>query len=244
MAIEGGGKIIKFLVLFFNFLFFVFGIVLIGVGGYAEAKFGSYISISSIQYASGSRLVIAVGVIIAVVAFFGCCGAWKENKCMLVIFFALLLVMVILELTAAILAYQHRDEILKTLEKDINSTIKEQYGKDKGVTDMVDLLQEKEKCCGALSWKDWVLNPKYNITSVPDSCCVTKSDRCGENFYNPKTKDYSKIHTGGCVGKMSDVVRNNLKTVAGVAIAILVIQILGMVFAVCLIRRIGKETEA
>jgi CD63 antigen len=59
--------------------------VLIGCGAYAEVKFGSYAAISSINFASGSRLVIAVGVIIAVISFFGCCGAWKESKCLLFI---------------------------------------------------------------------------------------------------------------------------------------------------------------
>ncbi|KAK3737422.1 hypothetical protein QZH41_005521 [Actinostola sp. cb2023] len=117
MSVEGGGKIIKFFVLFFNFLFFVFGIVLIGVGGYAEAKFGSFSNLSNINYTSGARLLIAVGVIIALIAFFGCCGAWKENKCLLII-------------------------VGKTLEKEINGTIKDQYGKDKVKTEAIDLLQK------------------------------------------------------------------------------------------------------
>ncbi|XP_031573558.1 CD63 antigen-like [Actinia tenebrosa] len=245
MAVEGGGRIIKFLVLFFNFLFFVFGIVLLGVGAYAEAKYGSYSGISRSDFTSGSRLVIAVGLIIAVISFFGCCGAWKENKCFLIIFFVLLLVLLILEITAAALAYQHRDEIANTLEKDINDTIANKYGKDEKTTKLVDMLQEKEKCCGVLSYRDWVLNPKYNITSVPDSCCVKKESGCGATFYDPnKPNDLSKIHQQGCYNTLKDTIMKNLKSVAGVAVAILVIQILGMIFAICLVRRIGKETAA
>jgi len=240
--VAGGAKIIKFLVLFFNFLFFIFGIVLLGVGAYAEVKFGDFTKLSSVDFASGSRLLIAVGVFIAVIAFFGCCGAWKENRCLLVVFFALLLVMIVVEIAGAVLAYQHRDEISSTLENDINSTIANDYGTDKVKTEAIDLLQQVEKCCGAVSWRDWVINTNYNITKVPDSCCVDETAGCGESFYDPKSpNDLSKIYQTGCYVKLSTLVRDNLKTVAGVAIAILVIQILGMVFAGCLIRKIGQE---
>ena len=56
-----------------------------GVGAYAEAKFGNFTHLSTVDFASGSRLLIAVGVIIAGISFFGCCGAWKENRCLLII---------------------------------------------------------------------------------------------------------------------------------------------------------------
>ncbi|EDO30885.1 predicted protein [Nematostella vectensis] len=127
----------------------IFGIILVAIGGWAEAKYGSYLALSNIEYASGSRLLIAVGVIIAVVAFCGCCGAYKENKCVLMIFFALLLIILILEITSAALAYQHKD---------------------------------KEKCCGGISYRDWTMNPKFNVSKVPDSCCITKTSGCGSTF--------------------------------------------------------------
>jgi len=59
------------------------GIALLGFGIYAEIQLGPYVTLSSVNYATGSRMLIAVGTIITVIAFFGCCGAWKENKCML-----------------------------------------------------------------------------------------------------------------------------------------------------------------
>jgi hypothetical protein len=54
-----------------------------GIGAWAEVRYGDFVDITSFNYVTASRLVIAVGVIVAVVSFLGCCGAWKESKCML-----------------------------------------------------------------------------------------------------------------------------------------------------------------
>jgi CD63 antigen len=64
---------------------------LLGFGVYSEIKLGSYVTFSANDLASGPRLLIAVGIIIAVIAFFGCCGAWKESKCLLIIVSILIL---------------------------------------------------------------------------------------------------------------------------------------------------------
>ena len=60
--------------------------MLIGVGAWALIEHGDYVTITdSVPNASGSQIMIAAGVLIAIISFLGCCGAWKENRCMLVI---------------------------------------------------------------------------------------------------------------------------------------------------------------
>ena len=44
---------------------------------------GDLVEVSSVQYLTGSIIIIAAGAVIALVAFLGCCGAFKENRCML-----------------------------------------------------------------------------------------------------------------------------------------------------------------
>ena len=64
----------------------MFGIAILGVGIWAKVKFGDYAVLSeSVDYATASNVLIAAGVIVALVAFFGCCGAWKENRLFLII---------------------------------------------------------------------------------------------------------------------------------------------------------------
>ena len=60
--------------------------MLIGVGAWVLIEHGDYVTITdSVPNASGSKVMIAAGVLVAVISFLGCCGAWKENRCMLII---------------------------------------------------------------------------------------------------------------------------------------------------------------
>ena len=53
------------------------------MGIYVQLKIGDYVALSSVKYVTGSIIIIAVGAIIAVIAFFGCCGSIKESRCLL-----------------------------------------------------------------------------------------------------------------------------------------------------------------
>ncbi|XP_031573562.1 tetraspanin-9-like [Actinia tenebrosa] len=226
---EGGTKCIKYLIFFFNFLFFVFGIVLLGFGIYAQIKIGAYASFSSVDYITGSRLLIAVGSIIAVVSFFGCCGAWKESKCLLGIFFVLLLIMLGLEIAAAVLGYKSRDKIEDNIKKDILKAIKEYPGKDK---DALDDMQRELKCCGASGFQDW-LTKGFQLPPKSCKCEDASKDQCSKYSIN-------LYYKAGCADKLKTFLHDNLLVISALAITLLVIQILGMVFALILISRIGR----
>jgi hypothetical protein len=56
-------------------------------------------------YSTATYIFITISAAVVVIAFFGCCGAWKENKCMLGTYFTFILIIFILLLTGGILAY-------------------------------------------------------------------------------------------------------------------------------------------
>ncbi|RMX59693.1 hypothetical protein pdam_00012079 [Pocillopora damicornis] len=205
MGVEGGAKILKFLVFFFNFIFFIFGCVLVGVGAWVLVDSGDYVTLTKeVPYATGPRVLIAAGALVAIVAFLGCCGAWKENRCMLVIFFILLLVILSLEIAAGVLGYKNRD---------------------------------KEKCCGWYNYTDWYQSKFGGQTNrVPDSCCKDVVKDCGTK------KDISLWYQEGCKTNLEDLLKSKLKYVGAIAVAIIVIQLLGMIFAAVLICKIGDGT--
>jgi CD63 antigen len=63
-------------------------VVLLGIGIWGELTLGEYLKLTILDdygINTGPRLLIAIGAIITFVSFFGCCGAWKENRCMLII---------------------------------------------------------------------------------------------------------------------------------------------------------------
>nr|XP_053649633.1 CD63 antigen-like [Cherax quadricarinatus] len=84
MALDTGMKCIKYLLFIFNLLFVISGFAVIIVGAVIEANYRTYLDFISSTYVSASSILIAVGVLIFVVGFFGCCGAVKENHCMVV----------------------------------------------------------------------------------------------------------------------------------------------------------------
>lgn len=175
-----------------------------------------------------------------VVAFFGCCGAWKECKWMLGMFFFFLLLLFCMEVAAGVLGYTYRDEVISQVDKDLNVTIAA-YGKDDntGGTKAIDAIQQDEQCCGVWSYKDYMTTSFGNGTSkVPDSCCKEKKEDCGAAPV--KTDD---IYTEGCKDKVESSLRQNLMLIGGIAIAVCVIQILGMIFSMSLLCKIRANEQ-
>lgn len=62
--------------------FQISGIALIAVGAVIKAKYGEFVKISNSNLTTGPVFLIIIGVIVAIVGFLGCCGAYKENYCM------------------------------------------------------------------------------------------------------------------------------------------------------------------
>ncbi|KAL9955409.1 hypothetical protein ACROYT_G036723 [Oculina patagonica] len=229
------------MVVFFNFIFFVFGCVLIGVGAWTLIEFGDYVTLSdSVPYATGPKVMIAAGVLVAIISFLGCCGAWKENRCMLVIFFICLLVILGLEIAAGALGYKNRSQLEDTLGKDVVRELEQHYGEDgsEGTTKGFDALQQKEKCCGWNNYKDW-FGSQFGgqDNKVPDSCCKEEKEKCGEGA----SISTAKIYTEGCKDKLETLLKDKLYIVGAIGVTVVVIQILGMIFALVLICQIGKE---
>ena len=60
------------------------GLGLIGSGAYLRVEKDDYLELcDKYSFVTGANILIAVGVIVVIVAFFGCFGALKENSCML-----------------------------------------------------------------------------------------------------------------------------------------------------------------
>lgn len=243
--LEGCPKCIQILVLVFNLIFFILGAVILGFGVYTFLKIGDYASLSTVEFMTASRLFIGLGTIIVVVSFCGCCGAWKLSKCLLVMFFVLLLIIFGVEIAAAVLGYLKRNEVEDTLQNDLLKALQGQYGESDqvGITKAFNTLQEKEQCCGVMNYTDWEKAKLYNgnHSVVPDSCCREMKAGCGN--FAPGFVDKSKVWTKGCFSTMKDLIVTNLPLVAGVVIGVLVIQLLGMIFSMVLICAVNKNAE-
>lgn len=241
---SGGMVLIKYLLFFFNFIFWLSGIALIAVGAYVKAKYGDFIQISSSSLTTGPVFLIIIGVIVAIVGFLGCCGAYKENYCMVTTFAVLLAIIFILEIAAGAVAYAYRNELETKAKEGIENGIakysEEIYKK------AIDKLQNKFDCCGVedKGFKDYLKNGTKKSAPFPSSCCKDEKN-CPSNVGEARdvSNSTSIFKQEGCLTKFEKYLKDHLIIVGGVGIGIAFIQLLGIVFACCLMRSIKKEYE-
>ncbi|CAH8504114.1 unnamed protein product [Schistosoma turkestanicum] len=109
-----------------------------------------------------------------------------------------------------------------------------------GVDAAVDHIQQKFKCCGSRSYRDWTdsvfqnhskLNeifpyPEYSLV-VPDSCCVRSVKSCG-TLPHP-----SNVYNEGCMESILLNLREQYYIICVVALALVSVEFFGVILACC-----------
>jgi len=246
---NAGMKMVKYLLFAFNFIFVIFGFVLIGIGAMVEIMFREVVKISSNAIAVAPILMIVIGVFMLLIAFFGACGAYKESYCMITSFAVFLTFIFILELAATLSAYILRNNVESYINDSFEGTVRDY---SIGREDAFDFIQSKFKCCGANSPNDYntsvtfsdqakreivdekITNP--SLVPVPDSCCVQQTTNCG-------LKNGTVLFQEGCVQKIEMSLAKEILVIGGVGLAVIFIQITGIAFACLLMRSIKRNYE-
>ncbi|KAM9351312.1 CD63 antigen [Symphorus nematophorus] len=238
MGVEGGMKCVKFLLFFFNFIFWLCGLALVVLGILVQMALHNTFMIKDPSASGAPIVIIGVGVVIFFIAFFGCCGAWKENYCMVTTFAVLISLVIIVEIAAAIAGYIFRKKISAVVQDSLTDMINNYNNGTDEFKKTVDQLQEDLKCCGVNSSSDWrTFKPEGN--SVPDSCCVNVTAKCGIGAMT----DASKVHQKGCHDAVEALLKRNIQWVIVAALVIAFLQIMGIVFACMLMRGIRSGYE-
>lgn len=238
MAVEGGLKCVKYLLFFFNFIFWICGLALIVVGVMVQVTLHKSFLISDASASAAPIFIIGVGVVIFFIAFFGCCGAWKENYCMVTTFSILLSLIILAEIAAAILGYVYRNKVSVVVQDSLTDMINNYKNSSAEFRDTVDKMQESWKCCGVNSSVDWAYFGTDGKT-VPDSCCLNVTKNCGKGSMT----DASKVYQKGCHDVLVTFLKDNIQWVIVAAIVIALLQILGIVFSCLLMRGIRSGYE-
>lgn len=236
--------VIRYAMFFFNLIFFLLGCGILGVGIWLKVEKGEYAQVSSFNFVTAANLAIAAGAIILVVGFLGCCGAIKEIRPMLLMFFILLVLIFILEITAGGIAYAKRNELENKLQADFNESISLRYGdkNQQGVTLAIDKFQESFQCCGYNSYMDWQWSRYYHekgtshTGTIPKSCCRLSLSECKKNAMQRDT-----YWQKGCFKEVMDFLKDNLLLIGIVGIVFALVQILGMVFSMVMYCSLGEK---
>ncbi|BFY99254.1 hypothetical protein BsWGS_02293 [Bradybaena similaris] len=143
-------------------------------------------------YEVTTYLLIAGGGAVALLAFCGCCGTIREDKCVLSFYGTTLAIVLIVLGAACGLAFFFRSELAHQIQDRMKDTLSVNYGYDvrtntenRRITEAWDAMQRQLECCGVVgnvtsfdSWMYFLSKTKWSGVKkgpnrrVPDSCCA------------------------------------------------------------------------
>lgn len=173
---------------------------------------------------SGSVYVLLIcSALVCLLAFFGCFGAVKEIKCMLLTYFILLFLIFVSMLIGGILGYVFSEKVELTMKQEMFSSIK-LYGVRRQVTNAWDVTQTRLKCCGVNSFRDW-------LGKLPHSCCQ-EIDRDGiQRKPCQDNPTLSNTYNNGCYEVGSAFIQDRANVIGASGIIVALLMIFGMVFS-------------
>jgi len=233
--VHGGMKCIKYLLFGFNLLFFLIGLGLIITGAAVQTKFSNISRIIGDSELSLAYVLIGIGGIIFIVAFFGCCGAIKENYCMLNTFAACIFLVFVLEIGTVAAGFVLKDAISETVTDGMETSMAKY--EEKPIQSAWDFIQGEFSCCGASNATEWFKH--FQGKKVPQSCCKKQTPDCGII----KDNNWSGVNTEPCLMSLQNTVEENLLNVIIAGAVVAVCQIIGIMLGCYLAKNIRKQYE-
>jgi len=112
-------------------------------------------------------LILLAGLILLILVLIGFFGCILEKKTLLGIFFAVLCIIFICELTALTLGLVYKSKIKSSVEDQLYTLIRF-YSKEASLKNEIDYVQSTFRCCGVMNSSDW---ENVDNGTIPDSCC-------------------------------------------------------------------------
>lgn len=229
---------IKTMMIIFNMLIFLCGLVLLAVGIWVSVDGASFLKIfgplssSVMQFVNVGYFLIAAGAVLFALGFLGCYGAQSESKCALMTFFFILLLIFIAEIAAAVVALVYTTMAEHFLEVLIVPTIKKDYGSQKDFTEVWNTTMKELKCCGFNNYTDFEESPFLHEKHVfPKYCCLNNNNTAMEPCTREKAEEQ---HVQGCFHQLLTAIRTNAATAGGVAAGIGGLELAAMIVSMYL----------
>ncbi|GMT36444.1 hypothetical protein PFISCL1PPCAC_27741 [Pristionchus fissidentatus] len=231
-----GNKCIKYFFVAINLVLFVLGGVVCGLALWVrfdndfQKKVFDMLNIGTDSNSSTKILqmdtmyiilyaIAAVGLLIFILGFLGCCGSLCESICVIGIYFTLILVMFVVLLAGGIFVAINKGNIRQEFINVWQAEFVNKYNTlPLAISQNVNNIHTQLKCCGA--------NGCHDFTAPPASCNCTY----GVSTYIRK----------GCAVAIYELIDSNILIILIVGIAILVIELLAMIFA-CILCNALKE---
>lgn len=250
----------KYLLCLFNFVILVAGtgVLVFGVWLYADKE--SLLSVANAiddkalpqlefftepeMSAYISYVLMAVGGAMFILSILGYCGALRESRCLLGFYGFLLILILILEITAAGMAYFYKDKAEDEVRTLLKTTITSYYSPDNAQenpqTQFLNLIMIKMHCCGVDNYDDFKDSPRFNQSGyvVPPACCFFQDINGNKTLLDPdcpkSPKPENSYFMTGCYETIMQQIKDHMDIVIYVVVGLVVIELLSTFLAFCL----------
>ncbi|XP_026863259.1 CD82 molecule a [Electrophorus electricus] len=239
----------KYFLFLFNLLFFIFGALIMGFGLWILLDNQSFLAVlqdSSTALKVGSYILIGVGGFSMLMGFLGCMGAIYEIRCLLGLYFACLLIILIAQVVAVVLIYLQRDLLRKEANNIVSKVVASYHGQNRTTEQALDYIQRTMQCCGWNGRLDWSNNQVImNSSQMLYPCSCRNTSIPGDNgtdsgFCEAQSPDWP-IYNTGCIVSVESWLFTNYGVILGICLGVAVIELLGMILSLGLCKSVHQE---
>ncbi|CAL4151803.1 unnamed protein product, partial [Meganyctiphanes norvegica] len=239
-GLSSGAECLRFMIYSINLLMVICSFALIVLCGFCLGKHDLMVDLLGESTAwVVISIIMVTAVIVFLVSLLGCCGAMKENDCMLKTYICIIFTLLLTLLILAGLAYGYKDPTRDIVYEHMKGKMME-YNPDESnstITTVWDDMQSWVNCCGIDNYTDWSQYCNYyhnnstNSTSgplFPDSCLIEGSN-----------DPYDK----GCLDTAEYWLHSNIWILVGIIAGCAASMVMAMCCVCWLIRSIDKYDQ-
>lgn len=211
----------KFALFVLNFLVFLVGAAVVAVASLVIHKGNEFGALISGGVLTLPIFVLLGGLAILLLGFLGCCGAMKENSCMLKTYALIVMILVIAQITLGILIFVYQGEAEEIIVDGMKTTMGNYGTGDDALDASIDASQHDLHCCGVMDFNDW---KNFTYNGVSDGCCKEMTKGCGLDYFNNPSKP--EIYENGCYNLVKDQIEPYGIWMGVLAIGLAIIQLI------------------
>lgn len=225
---NGCGHFIKTGLFVLNIISCIGGFIAIGLGIWTivDKSFANEL-LGTNLYGGTSWIMVVTGLFVVIISCVGCLGAIKEVRCFLFLYIMMYFFIFVTMLAGGIIGYVFREKAEITIRNGMTSSLRA-YGNYYPVTAAWDETQQRLKCCGIDTYRDWK-------NFIPNSCCKAVRG-IPQKCTNLETQNDFTLYTRGCWKATLEYVQENAFVMGTVCVIVSFILIVGIIFAFALFR--------
>ncbi|XP_061717755.1 tetraspanin-9-like [Cydia pomonella] len=221
--------VVKYVLFFANAVFALAGLGLLGVGIAVLVQFSDLVDIVPVAINSIPIAVIVVGAIVFLISVFGCCGAIRESRCLLIMYSVCMMILAAVKIYLAVVIFQNLSDIYDVVEGWIRDAFN-----NPNLRDAFHVVEAAFQCCGVSG------HGSYDgvYPALPLTCCADPADVGG----------VSTCAAADAFGGCANIVANWFNTfgdiVGIVLITVIVVELVAMIFGLFLSNRITNKKRS